>query len=108
MRRISISTENMYVWIPILTMKIFFVVLLTSITFSVGTVIVYAVSIALWGTDIHFGYIRLFFILSILGSGVFSAYFIHVNKSGSLIYGVFTSLITFFLIGFAILNTYGS
>ena len=84
MRRISISTENKYVWIPILTMKIFFVVLLTSITFSVGTVIVYAVSIALWGKDIHFGYIRLFFILSILGSGVFSAYFIHVNKTAVL------------------------
>lgn len=107
MERISISTETKYVWILILTMK-FFVVLLTSITFSVVAVIVYAVSIALWEKEMHFGYIRLFFILSIIGSGLFSAYFIHVNNSGSVIYGAFTSLITFFLIGFAILNAYGS
>lgn len=111
MGSISIPTETWYVWIFLLTMKNFFVVLLTSITISVVVVIVYAVSISLWGKEMHFGYVRLFFILSVIGGGIFSAYFIHINNDGffySILYGVITSLSIFFLIGFAIVNIYGA
>lgn len=92
-------------------MKNFFIVLLTSITISVVAVIIYAISIILWGTAVHFGYIRLFFTSSIIGGGVLNAYFIHINNSGffhCIIYGVITSLSIFFLIGFTIVNIYGS
>lgn len=92
-------------------MKIFFVVLLTSITISIATVIVYAVSIALWGKEIHFGYVRLFFALIIIGGGVLSAYFIHIKNNDFfyiIIYGIITSLSIFFLTGLAIVNIYGS
>ncbi|VYT01121.1 Uncharacterised protein [Citrobacter amalonaticus] len=111
MGSISISTEIWYVWIFILIMKNFFVVLLTSITISVVAVSVYVVSISLWGKAMYFGYVRLFFILSIVGGGVLSAYFIYINNSNffySILHGIITSLSIFFLIGFAIVNIYGA
>lgn len=111
MGNISIPTKTWHVWIFILTMKNFFVVLLTSITTSVVAVIVYAVYIVLWGKEMHFGYIRLFFTSSIIGGGMFIAYFIYI-KNGvflySVLYGIITSLIIFFLVGFFIVNIYGS
>ena len=92
-------------------MKNFFMVLLTSITISVVAVVIYAISIILWGKAVHFGYIRLFFTSNVIGGGVFNVYFIHINNGGffySIFYGIITSLIIFFLIGFAIVNIYGS
>lgn len=59
----------------------------------------------------HFGYIRLFFTSSIIGGGMFIAYFIYI-KNGvflySVLYGIITALIIFFLVGFFIVNVYGS
>lgn len=60
----------------------FFMVLLTSITISVVAVVIYAISIILWGKAVHFGYIRLFFTSNVIGGGVFNAYFIHINNGG--------------------------
>jgi len=82
MGSISIPTETWYVWIFILIMKNFFMVLLTSITISVVAVVIYAISIILWGKAVHFGYIRLFFTSNVIGGGVFNAYFIHINNGG--------------------------
>ena len=86
-------------------------VLLTSITISTITVIVYVLFNTLWGKEINFDYVRLSFILSIIGDGLFSAYFIHINNHDffcSILYGAITSLSIFLLLGLAIVNIYGS
>jgi hypothetical protein len=90
----------------------FLVVVLTGIIISIVSVILYTIFIALWGKGTHFGYVRLLFISSIVGGGIISAYFIYTVNDGklfySVLYGVFTSLIVFLLIGLVVVNIYGT
>lgn len=78
---------------------------------SVATVFLYSVFINLYG-KYGGGYVKLFFLLSIIGGGVGVFYFLYsISKEAffcSLIYGLLTSFIVFFLIGFIVVNIYGS
>ncbi|MBD9064116.1 MAG: hypothetical protein EGQ02_07470 [Enterobacter cloacae] len=93
-------------------MKNLLVVVLTGITISIVSVVFYMIFILLWGEITDFVYVRLLFTSSIVGGGIISSYSIYKVNNGNLLYsilhGIFTSLIIFFIIGFIIVNIYGS
>ena len=93
-------------------MKNIFLSLLIGAGVSIASVIIYTEFISLYGKGCYFLYVKLFFALSIIGGGggVYCILYT-IKKEGficSVAYGILTSFMIFFLIGFIIVNTYGS